>query len=132
MQSILQTNRRKRVAALVEHIELAADYVAAARFVAALYASASGQPGVFRRIDECTFRARITRLSQLKRAVATAEAAGYVIVHAEGQLVMLTERGRAAEAHCPFPPEQHQGEDRTPLYGRLFKCAGHAAGARSR
>jgi hypothetical protein len=68
----------------------------AARFVAVLYAVTNGRPGQFSRIDDCAARSGIKRASDVKRAVATAEAAGFVVVHVSEPLVMLTAKGREA------------------------------------
>ena len=68
----------------------------AARFVAVLYAATNGRTGVFRRIDDCAHRAGITRAADVKRAVATAEAAGLLVVHVSEPQVMLTTKGREA------------------------------------
>ena len=68
----------------------------AGRFVAVVYDLTSGQPGRFRRIDDCAKRAGIKRHADLAQAVATAEAAGYLVVHIGEQLVMLTSKGRQA------------------------------------
>ena len=68
----------------------------AARFVAVLYAETNGRPGQFRRIDDCAARAGITRAADLKRTLATAEAAGLLIVHVSEPMVMLTTKGRQA------------------------------------
>ena len=68
----------------------------AARFVAVLYAATSGRPGQFRRIDDCAAHAGIKRPADVKRAVATAEAAGLIVVHMSEPLAMLTTKGREA------------------------------------
>ncbi|MPZ31458.1 MAG: hypothetical protein GEV13_10750 [Rhodospirillales bacterium] len=68
----------------------------AARFVAVLYAVTNGRPGQFRRIDDCAQHAGITRPADVKRAVATAEAAGLLVAHVSEPLVMLTTKGREA------------------------------------
>ena len=68
----------------------------AARFVATVYAATNGRPGVFRRIDDCAARAGITKAADVERAVATAEAAGPIVVHMSEPLVMLTSNGRNA------------------------------------
>ena len=67
-----------------------------ARFVAVLYAATNGRAGQFRRIDDCASRAGIKRPADVTRAVATAEAAGLLMVHASEPLVMLTVTGRKA------------------------------------
>jgi hypothetical protein len=67
-----------------------------ARFVAVLYAATNGQPGQFRRIDDCAQRAGIKRPADVTRAVATAEAAGLIVVRADEPLVTLTAMGRQA------------------------------------
>jgi hypothetical protein len=72
------------------------DLELAGRFVAVVYDLTSGQPGRFRRIDDCAKRAGIKRLADLAQAVATAEAAGFLVVHVGEQLVMLTSKGREA------------------------------------
>jgi hypothetical protein len=68
----------------------------AARFVAVLYAATSGWPGQFRRINDCAQRAGIKKAADIKRAVATAEAAGFIVVHVSEPMVMLTAKGREA------------------------------------
>lgn len=68
----------------------------AARFVAALYAATNGRTGVFRQIDDCAYCAGIKRPADVTRAVATAEAAGLIVVRADEPLVMLTAMGRQA------------------------------------
>jgi hypothetical protein len=74
---------------LAEHIELAA------RFIAALYAATRGRPGRFRRIDDCAKRARI-KGADVERAVRTAEAAGFLVVHVDEPMAMLTDKGLEA------------------------------------
>ena len=74
----------------------------AARFVAVLYAATNGRPGQFRRIDDCAARAGIKRPADVTRAVATAEAAGLLVVHVSEPMVMLTAKGREA-AHPGRP-----------------------------
>ena len=64
-----------------------------ARFAAVLYAATNGRSGQFRRIDDCAAHAGITRAADVKRAVATAEAAGLLVVHVSEPLVMLTTKG---------------------------------------
>ena len=66
------------------------------RFVAVVFDMTSGQPGRFRRIDDCAKRAGINQRADLAQAVATAEAAGLLVVHVGEQLVMLTSKGRDA------------------------------------
>ena len=66
------------------------------RFVAVVYDMTSGQPGRFRRIEDCAKRAGIKRREDLAQVVATAEAAGLLLVHVGEQLVMLTSKGREA------------------------------------
>ena len=68
----------------------------AARFVAVLYTVTNGRPGQFRRIDDCAARAGITRAADLKRALATADAAGLLVVRVSEPMVMLTTKGREA------------------------------------
>jgi len=68
----------------------------AARFVAVLYAATNGRTGVFRRTNDCAARAGITRAADSKRAVATAEAAGLIVVRVDEPLVLLTAKGREA------------------------------------
>ena len=68
----------------------------AARFVAVLYAATRSRPGVFRRIDDCAERAGIKRPADVKRALATAEAAGFIVVHVSEPMVMLTAKGQEA------------------------------------
>jgi hypothetical protein len=80
-------------AAIVRRMALP-DLDLAGRFVAVVYDLTSGQPGRFRRIDDCAKRAGIKRLADLTQAVATAEAAGFLVVHVGEQLVMLTSKGR--------------------------------------
>ena len=72
------------------------DVELASRFVAVVYDLTSGQPGRLQRIDDCAKRAGIKRQADLARAVATAEAAGLLLVHVGEQLVMLTNKGREA------------------------------------
>jgi hypothetical protein len=67
-----------------------------ARFVACLYAATNGRPGQFRRIDDCAQHAGITRAADLKRTLATAEAAGLLVLHLSEPMVMLTTKGRQA------------------------------------
>jgi hypothetical protein len=66
------------------------------RFLAVVYDLTSGQPGRFRRIDDCAKRAGIKQQADLAQAVATAEAPGLLVVHVGEQLVMLTSKGRDA------------------------------------
>jgi hypothetical protein len=66
------------------------------RFVGVVYDMTSGQPGQFRRIDDCPKRAGIKQRADLAQAVATAEAPGLLVVHVGEQLVMLTSKGRDA------------------------------------
>ena len=61
-----------------------------------LYAATRGKPGVFRQISDCAERAGIKRQTDITRAVATAEAAGLVVVHVSEPMVMLTAKGREA------------------------------------
>jgi hypothetical protein len=68
----------------------------AARFIAALYAATRGRPGRFRRIDDCAFRAGIKRAADIKRAMRTAEKAGFLAVHVSGPMVTLTGKGLKA------------------------------------
>jgi hypothetical protein len=68
----------------------------AARFIAALYAATRGRPGRFRRIDDCAFRAGIKRAADSKRTVQTAEAAGFLVVHADEPMAMRTAKGLEA------------------------------------
>ena len=70
------------------------DLELAGRFVAVVYDLTSGQPGRFRRIDDCAKRAGIKRRADIAEAVAAAEAAGFLVVHVGEQLVMLTSKGR--------------------------------------
>ena len=72
------------------------DLELAARFVAVLYAATNGRSGKFRRIDDCATHAGIKRAADLKRALATADAAGFIVVHVSEPLVMLTTKGREA------------------------------------
>lgn len=72
----------------------------AARFVQALYAATSGKPGQFRRIDDCAYRAGLTKAAAA-RAVKTAEAAGFLVVRVDEPLVMLTREGREAAKPTP-------------------------------
>ncbi len=67
-----------------------------ARFVAVLYAATKGRPGQFRRIDDCAAHAGIKRAADLKRALATSDAAGFIVVHISEPMVMLTSKGREA------------------------------------
>ena len=72
------------------------DVELAGRFVAVVYDLTNGQPGRFWRIDDCAKRVGIKRGADLAQAVATAEAAGFLVVHDGEQLVMLTSKGRDA------------------------------------
>ena len=74
------------------------DLELAARVVAVLYAATRGKPGVFRQISDCAARAGIRRSADVKRAVATSEAAGLLVMHVSEPMVMLTAKGR--EAAC--------------------------------
>jgi hypothetical protein len=53
----------------------------AGRFAAVVYDLTSGQPGRFQRIGDCAKRAGIKRPADVTQAVATAEAAGFLVVH---------------------------------------------------
>jgi hypothetical protein len=64
------------------------DLELAGRFVAVLYDLTSGQPGRFRQIDDCAKRAGIKQRADLAQAVATAEAAGFLVVHVGTQRVL--------------------------------------------
>ena len=44
----------------------------------------------------CAARAGITRAADLKRALAAAAAAGFIVVHVSEPMVMLTAKGREA------------------------------------
>jgi hypothetical protein len=72
------------------------DLELAARFVAVLYAATKGRPGQFRPIDDCAAHAGIKRAADLKRALATADAAGFIVLHISEPMVMLTSKGREA------------------------------------
>jgi hypothetical protein len=72
------------------------DVELAGRFVAVVYDLTNGQPGRFRRIDDCAKRVGIKRGADLAQAVAAAEAAGFLVVHVGEQLVRLTSKGREA------------------------------------
>lgn len=72
------------------------DLELAARFLQALYQATDGKPGQFRRIDDVAARAGIKRPADLKQAIATAEGAGFIVVHVSEPLVMLTREGRQA------------------------------------
>ena len=52
-------------------------------FIAALYATTRGRSGRFRRISDCAERAGITTAADVERAVRTAEAAGFLVVHVD-------------------------------------------------
>ena len=67
----------------------------AARFVAALYVATRGRSGRWRRIVDCAERAGI-KPSSVGPAVRTAEAAGFVVVHVDEPIVMLTAKGLEA------------------------------------
>ena len=67
----------------------------AARFVAVLYAATRGRSGRFRRISDCAKRAGIEG-ADIERAVRTAEAAGFLVVHVDERQVMLTAKGLEA------------------------------------
>ena len=66
----------------------------AARFVAALYVATSGRPGQFLGIGDCAARAGIRGTREIDLAVHTAEHAGFIVVHVDAPLVMLTPKGR--------------------------------------
>ncbi len=72
------------------------DLELAARFVQALYAATAGRPGRFRSIVDCARRAGIDDPADIVTAWSTAERAGFLVVHAQGPLVMLTAQGLAA------------------------------------
>jgi hypothetical protein len=67
----------------------------AARFIAAQYAATRGRPGRFRRISDCAQRAGISK-ADIDTAVQTAEAAGFVVVHVDQPMAMLTAKGLEA------------------------------------
>jgi hypothetical protein len=75
---------------------LETDFELAARFVAVLYAATKGRPGQFRRIDDCAAHASIKRAADLKRTLAMADAAGFIVVHISEPMVMLTSKSREA------------------------------------
>ncbi len=64
--------------------------------MAALYDATRVRPGQFCRIADCAKRAGIARKADIKRAVATAERAGLLVVRVDEPLVMLTREGRQA------------------------------------
>jgi hypothetical protein len=68
----------------------------AARFVAALYFATKGRPGVFLGIGVCAARAGIRGARDVDVAVHAAEAAGFIVVHDDEPLAMLTAKGREA------------------------------------
>jgi hypothetical protein len=68
----------------------------AARFIAALYAATRGRSGRFRRMSDCAERAGIIKAADVERAVRTAEAAGFLVVHVDEPLAMLTTKGLEA------------------------------------
>jgi hypothetical protein len=68
----------------------------ATRFVAALYFATKGRPAVFRGIGDCATRAGIRGARDIDLAVHAAEAAGFIAVHDDEPLVMLTAKGREA------------------------------------
>jgi phenylpropionate dioxygenase-like ring-hydroxylating dioxygenase large terminal subunit len=78
------------------------DLELAARFVAALHQATAGRRGRFRSIADCASRAGITGQRDVKTAWSTAERAGFLVVHVDEPLVMLTEQGREA-AHPQGP-----------------------------
>ena len=80
------------------HLELAA------RFVAVLYAATRGRSGRFRRISDCAERAGITKARDIERAVQTAEAAGFLVVHVSEPTVMLTAKGLDAARQSEIKP----------------------------
>ena len=65
----------------------------AAHFIVALHAATRGRSGRFRRIADCAERAGITKAADIKNAVATAERAGFLVVHIDEPAVMLTAKG---------------------------------------
>jgi len=65
----------------------------AARFVAALYFGTNGRPGVFLGIGAC---AGIRGARDIDLAVHAAERAGFIVVHVDEPLAMLTSKGREA------------------------------------
>jgi len=68
----------------------------AACFVEALYAATAGKPGRFRSIADCARRAGIEDAGDIVTAWSTAEDAGFLVVHVDEPMVMLTSQGRAA------------------------------------
>jgi hypothetical protein len=68
----------------------------AARFVAALYFGTNGRPGVFLGIGACAARAGIRGARDIDLAVHAAERAGFIVVHVDEPLAMLTSKGREA------------------------------------
>ena len=68
----------------------------AAHFIVALYAATRGRSGRFRRINDCAERAGITKAADIERAVQTAEAAGFLVVHVSEPTAMLTAKGLEA------------------------------------
>lgn len=67
----------------------------AARLVAALHAATRGRLGHFRSISDIAERAGISG-SDIERAVATAERAGFVDRHVDRPMIVLTPKGIAA------------------------------------
>jgi hypothetical protein len=61
-----------------------------------LYRATDGQRGRFVRINDCAAHAEIFGADQIELAVRTAERAGFLIVHVDLPLVMLTQKGLEA------------------------------------
>ena len=81
---------RVMVAAMADDLELAA------RFVAALFKATQGVPGRFRRIDDVAAWAGIEVEAEVQRALRSAESAGFLVIHADKPLAMLSEEGLEA------------------------------------
>ena len=70
--------------------------VGLAAFVQALYSATAGKPGRFRSIADCARRAGIADAGDIVTAWSTAEDAGFLVVHVDEPMVMLTSQGRAS------------------------------------
>lgn len=62
----------------------------------ALYRATDGHRGRFQRIDDCAARAEMVAADEIALAVRTAERAGFLVVHVDQSLVMLTQKGLEA------------------------------------
>ena len=69
------------------------DVELAARLVAALYHATGGQPRLYRRIDDCAAEAGIDDPVDVQRALTAAARTGFLMVHIERSLAMLTPQG---------------------------------------